>query len=215
MSGLGELQVAGFLGDNCALVFRGQFGHKVGHKPAGFLRIQVTNFFRNIHKSCNDFVMTLLRTFLKGAASSTNLNWKLLTTSVSNKLAWLLLHILGRAGRLIHSPTLLWSLAITHLLHRLVALSHCLVECLLFEGDGALLLKILLTNLLHGRFKLSNISVVALLCVPVGALQDGLLLQGGHCLLLLNTAQPSLWVSHTSTEVNSTRNEFLLSGNTS
>merc|ERR1719347_1042786 len=161
---------------------------------------------RNIYKRCSDLIMTLLRPFFISASSSTDLHRKLLTSSLSHKLSWLFLHILGCAGRLIDSSTLLRSLTITHLLYRLVAFLHSLIHGFLLESDCTLLLKVLLTNLLHRRFKLSNISVVALLCVLVGTLQDGLLLQGGHCLLLVPTAQPSIRISHTTTEVNSTCN---------
>merc|ERR1719427_1633463 len=148
--------------------------------------------------------MTLLRSFFKYTSSSTDLHRKLLTSCLSHKLSWLFLHILGCAGRLIHSLAYLLTLTITHLLHRSVALVHCLIVSLLLESDGALLLKVLFTNFFLRRFKLCNISVVALLCVLVGTLQDWLLLQGGHCLLLVHAAQPSIRVSHTTTEVNST-----------
>merc|ERR1719347_1573299 len=163
---------------------------------------------RNIYKRCSDLIMTLLRPFFISASCSTDLHRKLLTSSLSHKLSWLFLHILGCAGRLIHSSTLLRSLTIAHLLYRLVAFLHSLIHGFLLESDCTLLLKVLLTNLLHGRFKLSNISVVALLCVLVGTLQ------GGHCLLLVHTAQPSIRISHTVAEVNSTRNSGTLSTNT-
>ena len=150
--------------------------------------------------------MTLLSPLFISTSSSTDLYGKLLTASVSNKLAWLFLYILGCAGRLVHSSTLLRTLTIAHLLNRFVAFLHRLIECLLLESDGTQLLKVLFTNLLHGRFKLSNISVVTLLSVLVGALKDGLLLQGGDCLLLVHAAQPSIRISHTTTEVNSSLN---------
>merc|ERR1711970_1204745 len=154
--------------------------------------------------------MALFLPFFKNTSSSTNLNRKLLTCSVSHKISRLFLHILGCAGRLIHSLADLLTLTITHLLHRSVALIHCLIVCLLLESDGTLLLKVLFTNFFLRRFKLCDISVMALLCVLVGTLQDGLLLQGGHCLLLVHTAQPSIRISHTTTEVNSTRNSLIL-----
>merc|ERR1712055_223586 len=154
--------------------------------------------------------MALFLPFFKSASSSTYLNGELLAASVSNKLPRLFLHILGCAGRLIDSLADLLTLTIAHLLHRSVALIHCLIVSLLLESDGALLLKVFLTNFLLRRFKLSNISVVALLCVLVGTLQDGLLLQGGHCLLLVHAAQPSIRISHTVAKVNSTRNSGTL-----
>merc|ERR1711983_339261 len=154
--------------------------------------------------------MTLFFPLFKSASSSTDFNWKLLTSCISHKFSWLFLHILGCAGRLIDSLADLLTLTITHLLHRSVALIHCLIVSLLLESDGALLLKVLLTNFFLRRFELSNISVVALLCVLVGTLQDGLLLQGGHCLLLIHTAKPSIRVSYTTTEVNSSSDTGVL-----
>merc|ERR1719347_2569678 len=148
--------------------------------------------------------MTLFFPFFKDTSSSTDLHRKLLTCSVSNKLSWLFLHILGCAGRLIDSLADLLTLTITHLLHRSVALVYLILKSLLLECDGTRLLKCFLTNLFLRRLKLRNISVVTLLCVFVGTLQDGLLLQGGHCLLLVHAAQPSIRISHTSTKVNST-----------
>merc|ERR1711983_382474 len=148
--------------------------------------------------------MTLFFPLFKSASSSTDFNWKLLTCCVSHKLSWLFLHILGCAGRLIHSLADLLTLTIAHLLNRSVALVHLILKSLLFECDGTRLLKCFLTNFFLKRLKLCNISVVALLCVLVGTLQDGLLLQGGHCLLLVHAAQPSIRISHTTTEVNST-----------
>merc|ERR1719244_68599 len=167
-------------------------------------------FFRHIYKRCSDLIMTLLRTFFISTSSSTDFHRKLLTSCLSHKLSWLFLHILGCAGRLIHSPTLLRSLTITHLLYRLVAFLPRLIHGFLLERDCTLLLKVFLANLLHGRFKLGDISVVALLCVLMGALQDGLLLQRGHCLLFVHAAQPSIRFSHTVGEVNSTRNSGTL-----
>ena len=66
-----------------------------------------------------------------------------------------------------------------------------------------------LADLLLAGGELGDVGVVALLHVLVGALQDGLLLQAGHGLLLLNTAQASLGVLLTSTEVNSSLKQQL------
>merc|ERR1711931_333538 len=150
--------------------------------------------------------MTLFRTFFISTTSTANLNWKLFATSVPHKLSWLFLYILGCAGRLVNSFTFFRTLTIAHLLNRFVAFLHRLVKCLLLESYGTKFLKVLLTNFFLRRFELSNISVVALLSVLVGTLQDGLLLQGGHCLLLVHAAQPSFRICLTTTEVNSTRN---------
>merc|ERR1719438_485386 len=154
--------------------------------------------------------MALLRSLLEGTSGSTDLNWQLLTAGVSYKLARLLLNILGAAAALIHCPALLRSLTIAHLLHWLVALLHFLVVSLLLECDAALLLKVLFANLFLAWCELSHVGVVALLHVLVGALQDGLLLKAGHGLLLLNTAQASLSIFYTSTEVNPALHCFFL-----
>merc|ERR1712012_391956 len=102
-----------------------------------------------------------------------------------------------------------------HLLHRLVALPHSLIVGLLLERDLTTLLEVLLTHLLLTRLELGDIGVVTLLNILVGALQDGLLLQCGHLLLLLHTTQSSLGVLLTPTEVNSSLNSsiILLSAN--
>ena len=108
--------------------------------------------------------MALLLPLLIGAAGSADLDGELLAGSVSNKLAWLLLHILGRTGGFINSPALLRALeytlrifflkpfyplylSITDFLDGSVALLHGLVVGLLLECDAALLLKVLLANL--------------------------------------------------------------------
>jgi len=200
--GLGKFQGTGFLGDNGALVLRLQLGNKLCDESAGFLWVEITNLLWNIHKGSNDLVMTLLLSLLKSTSSTTDLNWKLLTGSISHKLAWLLLHILGATGRLIDSSALLWSLTIANLLHGLVALLHGLVVGLLLKGDRALLLKVLLTNLFLAWGELSDIGVVALLHILVSTLQDWLLLKTCHCLFLFHTAKTSFWVFLASTEVN-------------
>ena len=146
--------------------------------------------------------MALLWTFLENTTSSTDLNREFLTTSVTNKLAGLLLHILGCAGGLVDSLANFFSLSIANLLCWLVALPHCLVEGLLLEGDRTGLLKGLLADLLLGWSELGDIGVVALLRVLVGALQDRFLLQTRHCLLLLHTAQTGLRVLLAAAEVN-------------
>ena len=50
--------------------------------------------------------------------------------------------------------------------------------------------------------ELGDVGVVALLHVLVGALQDGLLLQAGHGLLLLHAAEPGVGVLLAAAEVN-------------
>ena len=116
-------------------MLRAKFGHQFGDESAGLLRVEVTNLLRHIYESGYNLFMALLLSLLKGASSPTNLYWKLLTASVSHKLARLLLHILGGAGGLIDSPALIRSLPIAHFLHRPVAVLHCLIEGLLPEVD--------------------------------------------------------------------------------
>ena len=134
--GLAELEDAGLLGDNGALVDGGQAGDKLGHKLADLLWVQVTNFLRNVNKGGENLLVALLITFLEDTSSTANLHWKLLAGSISNKLARLLLNILGGTGGFIHSSALLWSLAITDLLNWLVAFLDSLIESLLFKSDG-------------------------------------------------------------------------------
>ena len=105
-----KAKVACLLRDQSALMFWDQFWNKFGGKSASFLGVEITNLLRNIKQRSDDFVMAFLRTLLVSAASSTNLNGKLLTGSISHKLARLLLHILGGARGLVHSPALLRSL---------------------------------------------------------------------------------------------------------
>jgi len=202
----GELEDTGLLGDDGALVLGRQAGDQLCHVSAGLLWVQVANLLGNINDGGENLVVALLGSFFEGAASSADLNGELLAASVSHKLSRLFLHILGCAGRLIDSLADLLTLTIAFFLHRSVALIHLIFKSLLLESDRARLLKCFLTNFFLRRFKLSNISVVALLCVLVGTLQDGLLLQGGHCLLLVHAAQPSIRIGLTTTEVNSTRN---------
>ena len=154
--------------------------------------------------------MTLLGSLLKCTARSTDLHGKFLTGSVSHELTRLLLHVLGAAGRLVDSPALLRSLAVTNLLYGFVTFLNSFINSLLFEGDGTLLLEVLLANLLLGRLELSDVGVVTLLSVLVGALQDGILLQGGDFRDLVDTAEAGVRVSDTATEVDPTSDGLLL-----
>jgi len=93
--GLGELKGAGFLGDNSTLVLGLELGNKLGDETAGFLWVQVTDFFGNINKRNNNFVVALFGSFFECATSTANFNWKLFTRGVTNKFARLLFNILG------------------------------------------------------------------------------------------------------------------------
>ena len=65
-------------------------------------------------------------------------------------------------------------------------------------------------DLLLAGGELGDVGVVALLHVLVGALQDGLLLQAGHRLLLLHAAQPGLGVLLAPAEVDTALDGDLL-----
>ena len=108
--GLGELEGAGLLGHDGALVLGLQLGHQLGDEPAGLLGVEVTHLLGDVHQRGDHLVMALLLSLLISTSSSANLNGKLLAGGVSDKLAGLLLHILGGAGGLVHSPALLGSL---------------------------------------------------------------------------------------------------------
>ena len=127
--------MAGLLRHNGALVLRLQLRHELGGEPAGLLGVEITDLLGDIHQAGDHLLVTLLGSLLKGTASTADLDGKLLTGSVSHELARLLLHVLGAAGRLIDSPALLRSLAVTDLLHWLVALLHSLVKSFLLECD--------------------------------------------------------------------------------
>ena len=75
-----------------------QSRHQLGHGPALLLWVQVADLLQHVDLIGEHLVMALLWTFFKGAASSTDLNREFLATGVSNKLAGLLLDVLGRAG---------------------------------------------------------------------------------------------------------------------
>ena len=211
LAGLTELEDAGLSGHNRALVHWGQLGHQLCHEPAGLLWVEVASLLGNVNNAGDDLVVTLLLTFLGDTAGSADLHGKFLTGGVSHELTRLFLHILGAAGGLVHSPTLLRSLTVTNLLHRFVAFLNRLVESFLFEGDGAKFLKVLLADLLLGGLELSDVGVVTLLGILVSALQDGILLQRRHFRDLVHTAEASVRVGDTAAEVNTARDGLLLS----
>ena len=221
---VGELEVAGLPGDDRTLMLGNEPGSKLCLETAGLLGVQVTLLLRNINQGGDGLVMTLLGAFLSDAASTANLNGKLLAASITfemfalvlchcdnsflvvltNKLAGLLLNITSGAGRFIHSSALLGSLSVADLVQWPVAFLNSLVGGLLSEDDLAPLLKVLLANLLLGRLKGGDIGVVALLIVLVRALEDGILLHREDSLLLLNATKAGLGVILAPSEVNST-----------
>ena len=208
--GVAELEVAGLLGDDGALMLGLELGDELGLEPAGLLGVQVAHLLRDIKERHNGLVVALLGTLLGDAAGTADLNGELLATRVADKLAGLLLDVLGGARGLVDGPALLGSLAVANLFKGLVALLHGLIESLLLESDLAGLLEILLTHFLLGSLKLRHIGVVALFDVLVGALEDGILLESGDGLLLLNTAEAGLRICLAAREVNSSRGCLIL-----
>jgi len=201
--GLSELEVADFLGDGGALGNRVELGNKLGLEAAGLLRVQVTSFFGDIDEGGDDLIVALLFSLLSNTTSTADLNWKLLALGISDKLARLLLNVLGGARGFVDSAALLGTLTIANLLNGPVAFLHSLIESLLLEGDLTSLLEVLLANLLLGRRELCDIGVVTLLNILVGALKDGILLEGLDSLLLLNATQPSFRIILAGAEVDS------------
>jgi hypothetical protein len=94
---LGELETADLLGDGGALSNRVKLGNQFGLEFAGLLRVQVTGLLRDIDKRCDDLIVALLSSLLSNTSSSTDLNGQLLAVGVSDKLARLLLNVLGCA----------------------------------------------------------------------------------------------------------------------
>ena len=182
-------------------MLRLQAGDKPGLEAAGLLGVQVAHLLRDIHKVGDGLVMALLGTLLSNTASTADLNGELLTAGVTDKLAGLLFNVLGGARRLVHGSAFLRTLSIAHLLKRLVALLHGFIESLLLERDLAGLLKVLFTHLLLGGLELGDVGVVALLHILVCALKNGILLQRGDGLLLLNAAETGVGIGDAAGEV--------------
>jgi len=197
----GELEVASLLGDHGALVSRLQLGHKLGLEAAGLLGVQVANFLWDVNEGSDGLVVALLWALLGNTASSANLDGELLTLGVANKLAWLLLNVLGSTARLVNGSALFWTLSVANLLQGLVALLDGFIHSLLLEGDLAGLFKVLLADLLLSWSELRHISVVALFDILVGALKNGILLQGLDSFLLLHAAETSFGVIDATAEV--------------
>jgi len=204
--GLSELKVANLLGDGGALSSGLEPRDKLGLEAAGLLGVQVTGLLRDINKGCDDLIVALLFSLLSDTASTADLNGQLLTLGVSDKLARLLLNVLGGARRFVDSSALLRALTIANLLEWPVAFLDGLIESLLLEGDLTSLLEVLLANLLLSRRELCDIGVVTLLNILVCAFKDGVLLDGLDGLFLLNTAESSLGIILAGTEVYSSLN---------
>jgi len=98
LSGLAKLECAGLLGDNGALVLGLQLGDQLGLQTAGLLGVQVTHLLGDINKRGQHLVVAFLLPLLERASGTADLNGQLLTAGVSNKLAGLLLNVLGGTG---------------------------------------------------------------------------------------------------------------------
>ena len=94
---VGELEVANFPWDGGALSNGVKLGDKFGLEAAGLLGVKITSLLGNINEGGDDLIMALLFSFLSDATSTADLNRELLTLGVSNKLARLLLNVLGGA----------------------------------------------------------------------------------------------------------------------
>ncbi len=208
----GELQVADLLGDDGALVLGLQAGDQLSLEAAGLLGVQVTHLLRDIDERGDGLVVTLLGTLLSRAAGTTDLNGQFLTAGVTNKLARLLLNVTGGTRRLVHGLADILTLSITDFDEGPVTLLHSLLHSLLFKSNLTALLKIFLAHLLLGRVELSDVGVVTLLHILVGALEDGVLLESGDCLVLLNAAESGVWVGLAATEVDAGSLDVLLPG---
>ena len=134
----------------------------------------------------------LLMTHLfQHTASTTDLNWSLLTTSVADKSSLSVVDVLRRARRLVDRLASVRPLTVADLLDWAVALSDHLLHRLLLERDLALLLKVLLAELLLGGLEEGDVGVVALLHVLVVALQDRVLGKSLHT-FFFHDAEPAI-----------------------
>ena len=190
-------------------------GDELGLEAAGLLWVQVANFLWDVDEGGDDLIVAFLWSFLSDTAGTADLDWELLALGVSDELAWLLLDVLGGTAGLVDGAAFLWALAVANLLQRLVALLHGLVNSLLLESDLASFLEVLLANFLLSWSELCDVSVVALFHVLVGALQDGVLLDGGDGFLLLNTAQSGVGIIDATAEVDSALDGITLLTSTS
>ena len=123
-------------------------------------------------------------------ASTTDLDWSLLTTSVADKSSLSVVDVLRRARRLVDRLASIRPLTVANLLDWAVALPDHLLHRLLLERDLALLLKVLLAELLLGGLEEGDVGVVALLHIPVLALKNGVLGQSLHRVLLDHAQSP-------------------------
>ena len=132
------------------------------------LRIEVADFLRNVDNSGKRCVVAFLLPFHIRASSATDFHRQLLAARLPHQLPpGLLLRVLGGARRLVDSLANLRPAPVANFIDRLVALPHRLVERLLRESDGALLVKVLLAHLLGCGREGSDVGVVTGFNVPV------------------------------------------------
>ena len=113
------------------------------------LRIEVADFLRNVDNSGKRGVVAFLLPLHIRASSSADFHRQLFAAGLPHKLPpRLLLRVLRGARRLVDGLANLGPAPVANFVDRLVALPHRLVERLLLESDGALLVKVLLANLL-------------------------------------------------------------------
>ena len=94
----GELKVASLSWDDGALVSGSKAGSELGHKATSLLRVQITDLLWNIQERGHLLVVALLGSLLSHTSGTANLNWKLFTLGVTNKLSRAHLNVLGCAG---------------------------------------------------------------------------------------------------------------------
>jgi len=148
--------------------------------------------------------MALFGSFICCAARSANLDGKLFTVGVTNKLTRLLLDVASGASTFVHSFALLGAIPVTNFLDGLVAFLDGLIESLLLEGDLTGLLKVLLADLLLCRIELCDVGVVALFQVLVRTLKDWIFLKRGHLFILFDATKPGLGIWLAPGKVNAT-----------
>ena len=80
-----EFEVTDFSGDDGTFMSRLQFGDQFGLEFASFLRVQVTNFLRDIDKRGDGFVVAFFISLCGYATSSANLDRQFFTRGITDK----------------------------------------------------------------------------------------------------------------------------------
>jgi len=87
--------VTDFSGDDGTFMSRLQFGDQFGLEFASFLRVQVTNFLRDIDKRGDGFVVAFFISLCGYATSSANLDRQFFARGISDKFTGLFLDVFG------------------------------------------------------------------------------------------------------------------------